>query len=110
MAADGAEDVQALAQHDQPPQAPNLQESAGTIGQGRMEEVVIVDVTEGTAVPQEAELRGMNVRDRTNIGSDPGHRANKKKSLMPRRDPLARRTLTGLSLKAPTLNLPLARK
>jgi hypothetical protein len=109
VAVDGAEDVQALAQHDQPPQAPDLQESAGTIGQGRMEEVVIVDGTEGTAVPQEAESRGMNVRDRTNIGSDPGHRANKKKSLILRRDPRARRTLTGLSLKAPSLNLPLAR-
>ena len=110
VAAEGAEDVQAQAQHDQSPQAPNLQENAGTIGQGLMEEAVIVEGTEGTAVPQEAESKGMNVRDRTNIGSGPGHRANKKKSLTPRRDPQARRILTGLSLTAHTLNLPLGRR
>lgn len=110
MVADGIDDGQAQAQHNQPRLAPSLQEGVGTIDRGRTEDIVIEDVTEETAVPQEAEYREMNVKDRTNIVSDPGHRKNKQRSLMPRKDRQARRILTGLSLKAPILNLRLARK
>ena len=101
----GAEGDQARARlAAQPPQALNLLESVDIIGQDQMGEAVIEDGTGEIAVHREVEYNAMNAKDRTNTGSDPGHRVSKKKSLNPRRDPRARKIPIDQSLKALNLN------
>lgn len=101
----GAEGDQARARlAAQPPQALSLLESVDIIGQDQMGEAVIEDGTGEIAVHREVEYNVMNAKDRTNTGSDPGHRVSKKKSLNPRRDLPARKIPIDQSLKALNLN------